>query len=260
MVKKRDTIKRRDRNPDAPRPETRARNDREILEALVNAIDSSADAMIVYDLEGNARYVGESFTRMFGWTKEEIVGKKIPFVPEAELERSLKHIRRLIETGKPVSGGFETIRNTKDGRVLDVSVSASRYNDHDGNPAGILVIMRDITNRKRAQTQLRKNEEQYRKLYKRSKRGEDLYRSLINSSADAIVIYDLSGKTIYVSEAFTKIFGWTKEEVVGKRIPFVPESELDTSLCKALPSSYETASLSADSRPRGTPRMVECLM
>jgi PAS domain S-box-containing protein len=230
MAKKRDTTKPRDRNPDAPRPETRARNDREILEALVNAIDSSADAMIVYDLEGNARYVGESFTRMFGWTKEEIVGKKIPFVPEAELERSLKHIRRLIETGKPISGGFETIRNTKDGRVLDVSVSASRYNDHDGNPAGILVIMRDITNRKRAQTQLRKNEEQYRKLYKRSKRGEDLYRSLINSSADAIVIYDLSGKTIYVSEAFTKIFGWTKEEVVGKRIPFVPESERDASL------------------------------
>jgi PAS domain S-box-containing protein len=230
MAKKRDTIKPRDRNPDAPTRETRARNDREILEALVNAIDSSADAMIVYDLEGNARYVGESFTRMFGWTKDEVVGKKMPFVPEAELERSLKHIRRLIETGKPVSGGFETTRNTKDGRVLNVSVSASRYNDHDGNPAGILVIMRDITNRKRAQTQLRKNEEQYRRLYKRSKRGEDLYRSLINSSADAIVIYDLAGKTIYVSEAFTKIFGWTKEEVVGKRIPFVPESELEASM------------------------------
>ncbi len=229
MAKKRDTTKPRDRNPDAPTREKRARNDREILEALVNAIDSSADAMIVYDLEGNARYVGESFTRMFGWTKEEIVGKKIPFVPEAELERSLKHIRRLMDGGKPVSG-FETIRNTKDGRALNVSVSSSRYNDHDGNPAGILVIMRDITNRKRAETQLRKNEEQYRKLYKRSKRGEDLYKSLINSSADAIVIYDLTGKAIYVSEAFTKMFGWTKEEVVGKRIPFVPESELEASL------------------------------
>ncbi len=229
MAKKRDTTKPRDRNPDAPTREKRARNDREILEALVNAIDSSADAMIVYDLEGNARYVGESFTRMFGWTKEEIVGKKIPFVPEAELERSLRHIRRLMDGGKPVSG-FETIRNTKDGRALNVSVSSSRYNDHDGNPAGILVIMRDITNRKRAETQLRKNEEQYRKLYKRSKRGEDLYKSLINSSADAIVIYDLTGKAIYVSEAFTKMFGWTKEEVVGKRIPFVPESELEASL------------------------------
>ena len=89
MTKRRDTTKRREQNPDAPTPKARARNDREILEALVNAIDSSADAMIVYDLEGNARYVGESFTRMFGWTKDEVMGKKIPFVPESELERSL---------------------------------------------------------------------------------------------------------------------------------------------------------------------------
>lgn len=229
MAARRKTTKRPEQTPDARRAETRARNDREILEALVNAIDSSADAMIVYDLEGNARYVGKSFTRMFGWTKEEVVGKRIPFVPESELQTSLEHIRRLIEDGKPVSG-FETIRNTKDGRILNVSLSSSRYNDRDGNPAGILVIMRDITNRKRAEAQLRKSEEEYRKLYERSKRGEDLYRSLINSSADAIVIYDLTGKTIYVNEAFTRIFGWTKEEVVGKRIPFVPEPQLETSL------------------------------
>ena len=195
----------------------------------MNAIDSSADAMIVYDLEGNARYVGKSFTRMFGWTKEEVVGKRIPFMPESELRASLEHIRRLIEDGKPVSG-FETVRNTKDGRVVNISISSSRYNDRDGNPAGILVIMRDVTNQKRAEAQLRKREEEYRHLYKRSKRGEDLYRSLINSSADAIVIYDLTGAAIYVSDAFTRIFGWTREEVVGQRVPFVPESELETSL------------------------------
>ncbi len=230
MAKKRDTLKPRTGNPDSPTQEKRTRNDREILEALVNAIDSSTDAMIVYDLEGNARYVGESFTRMFGWTKDEVMGKKIPFVPESEMEKSLQHIRRLIETGKAIEGGLETTRNTKDGRVLNVNVSASRYNDHDGNPAGILVIMRDITNRKRAEDQLRKNEEQYRKLYKRHKRGEDLYRSLIGSSADAIVIYDLAGNAIYVNEAFTQTFGWTKEEVLGKRIPFVPESEVESSL------------------------------
>jgi PAS domain S-box-containing protein len=229
MADKRNTTKPPHRNPDAPTTEKRVRNDREILEALVNAIDSSADAMIVYDLEGNARYVGKSFTRMFGWTKEEIVGKRIPFVPESELQNSLEHIHRLIKDGEPVSG-FETIRNTKDGRVLNISLSSSRYNDQEGNPAGILVIMRDITNRKRAEAHLRKSEEEYRRLYQRSKRGEDLYRSLINSSADAIVIYDLAGATIYVSEAFTRIFGWTKEEVVGQRIPFVPESELETSL------------------------------
>jgi len=218
-----------DRTTEVSKVEVRARESRELIQALVSAIDSSTDAMIIYDLEGNARYVGQSFTRMFGWTKEEVVGKRIPFVPESEWETSLEQIKRLIEDGKPVSG-FETIRNTKDGRVLNISVSSSRYNDHEGNPAGILVIMRDITDSKRAEAQLRKSETEYRKLYQQSKRAEELYQSLINSSADAIVIYDLAGNATYVSEAFTKVFGWTKEEVVGKRIPFVPESELEASL------------------------------
>jgi len=216
-------------NSDTPRVEVRARQREELIQALVSAIDSSADAMIIYDLGGSVKYVGESFTRMFGWTKAEVVGKRIPFVPESELERSLEQIRRLIKDGKPVSG-FETIRNTKDGKVLNISLSSSRYNDHEGNPAGILVIMRDITSSKLAESQLRKSEEEFRKLYQQSKRAEELYQSLINSSADAIVIYDLEGNATYVSDAFTKLFGWTKAEVIGKRLPFVPESELETAL------------------------------
>jgi len=167
-------------NSDTPRVEVRARQREELIQALVSAIDSSADAMIIYDLGGSVKYVGESFTRMFGWTKAEVVGKRIPFVPESELERSLEQIRRLIKDGKPVSG-FETIRNTKDGKVLNISLSSSRYNDHEGNPAGILVIMRDITSSKLAESQLRKSEEEFRKLYQQSKRAEELYQSLINS-------------------------------------------------------------------------------
>ena len=50
----------------------------------------------------------------------------------------------LIRDGTPTSG-FETKRYTKDGRLLDVSISASRYHDHEGEVEGTLVIIRDIT-------------------------------------------------------------------------------------------------------------------
>ena len=119
----------------------RSKRGEDLYRSLIN---SSADAIVIYDLAGKTIYVSEAFTKMFGWTKEEVVGKRIPFVPEPELETSLQGIARLIRDGEPVSG-FETRRNTKDGRVLDVSVSSSRYHDHEGNPAGILVILRDIT-------------------------------------------------------------------------------------------------------------------
>ncbi len=63
--------------------EAEARKAQELLQGMLNAIDSSADAIIMYDLDGNATYVSDSFTRLFGWTKEEVLGKRIPFVPES---------------------------------------------------------------------------------------------------------------------------------------------------------------------------------
>lgn len=124
--------------------EEESRTNQELLQSILSAINSSADAIIIYDLEGNAQYVSDSFTRLFGWTKEEVLGKRIPFMPESERETSLAHIDRLIKEGIQVSG-FETQRTTKDGAVLDVNISASRYLDHRGEPRGILVILRDIT-------------------------------------------------------------------------------------------------------------------
>src|SRR5512139_17712 len=67
--------------------------------------------------------------------------------------------------------------------------------------------------RKRAQERLQEGEERYRKLYEESKRREDLYLSFLNSSADAIMVYDLEGKAQYVSPSFIRLFGWTEEEV-----------------------------------------------
>ena len=73
--------------------------------------------------------------------------------------------------------------------------------------------------RKRARKQLQESEERYRNLYEESKRREDLYLSFLNSSADAIMVYDLQGKTQYVSPSFTRLFGWTEEEIKEGGIP-----------------------------------------
>jgi PAS domain S-box-containing protein len=117
-------------------------------------LDSSTEAVVVYDMNGRARFVNDSFTRMFGWTLEEIRHAPIPYVPESEKEFTALHIRRLIDEGTPCLG-FETKRICKDGRVLDVSLSASRYHDHLGNPAGMLVTITDVTEKKRLEEQLR---------------------------------------------------------------------------------------------------------
>ena len=108
---------------------------------------------MIYDMEGSTKYMSPVFTRVFGWSMEEMEGKRIPFVPDSEMEATMAIIKGLVENGTPCQG-FETKRYNKNGQLLDVSISASRYDDHEGNPAGILTIHRDISERKRFEAQL----------------------------------------------------------------------------------------------------------
>ncbi len=126
-------------------------------------LDSCADAIVVYDMEGRVKYVSDSFTELFGWTLDELSGQQIHYVPDSEKERTMLQIARVLEKGIPGSG-FETKRLTRDGRLLETSLSASRYHDHDGKPAGLLVILRDITTRKQAEQILALSERQLRLL------------------------------------------------------------------------------------------------
>ena len=116
-------------------------------------IDASPDAIVIYDLQGRTQFVSPMFTRIFEWTSAEIKDKRIPFVPETEKQRTMKTIRAVVEDGTPCIG-FETRRSNKSGRVLDVSISASRYDDHQGNPIGTIAILRDISERKKMEKQL----------------------------------------------------------------------------------------------------------
>jgi PAS domain S-box-containing protein len=126
----------------------------EVYRSLIN---SSADAIVTCDLENNITYISPMFTSLFGWSPSELLGKPIPFIPETEKEKTLNAIGQVIEKGIPCQG-LETRRTTRDGRLIDVSLSASRYNDHAGRPAGILLILRDISAAKRLEEHLQQVE------------------------------------------------------------------------------------------------------
>ncbi|MBU0768128.1 MAG: PAS domain S-box protein [Proteobacteria bacterium] len=122
-------------------------------EVYRSLLHSSADAIVIYDLEGRVNYISPAFSTLFGWTFEELKGEKIPFLLESEKKATMAIIKELVEYGTPCHG-FETKRYTKDGHILDVSISASRYDDHKGHSAGTLVVLRDISERKRLEAQL----------------------------------------------------------------------------------------------------------
>ncbi|MGA8181584.1 MAG: PAS domain S-box protein, partial [Desulfobacterales bacterium] len=116
-------------------------------------LQSSADAIVTYDLEGKVEYVSPAFTRIFGWTTDEIKGRRIPFVHDLEKQSAMGMLENPEDCPTPCND-LETKCRAKDGCLIDVSVSASRCDDHEGKSAGALFILRDISEKKRIEAQL----------------------------------------------------------------------------------------------------------
>ena len=115
-------------------------------------MDSIPEPLVVYDIEGKAIYLNPAFERVFGWKAQELIGKRIDFVPEESLSETLEAIRLIFSTRH--SHSFESRRRTKNGEVLDVTISATARRDHEGETEGMLVVLRDITAEKRMQLHL----------------------------------------------------------------------------------------------------------
>jgi len=164
-------------------------------------LTSSADAIAIHDRLGRVTYLSPSFTRTFGWTQKELEGREIPYVPDYEHEPFLNNVRHHVHVQLPVSG-LETKRFTKDGRVLDVSISASCFSDHEGNQAGVLVILRDITRRKRVEEALRESEERFKAVFE--------------TAQDCIFIKKPDLTYTHVNPAFLSVIGSQESSIIGE--------------------------------------------
>lgn len=161
---------------------------------------STPDAAVVYDMEGRAQYVNDSFTRMFGWSRDEVIGAPLDFVPDSQREPTMAVLQSVVEGGIPCSG-LETKRLTRDGRLLDVHISGARYHDTEGRPAGLFVMIRDISERKRAESDLRQSEEKY--------------RTIIENIEEGYYEIDHEGYMVFCNESLAKILGYTRTELIG---------------------------------------------
>jgi PAS domain S-box-containing protein len=113
-------------------------------------------------MQGIAAYVNPAFEQTFGMVSEELLGKQIDFVPAENWAETRQAIDNMLK-GKKIKL-FETRRLTKDGRILDVQISSTLYHDSQGQPAGNIVILRDITALKRAEKQLRRYHDRLEEL------------------------------------------------------------------------------------------------
>lgn len=110
-------------------------------------LDFAPYAIVVFTLDGRVSYLNPAFTEIFGWTFKELEGKRIPYVPPELQEETTESIKKLFE--EKIILRHETRRLTKDGRSLDVAMRAVVFSEDEDEPAGELVILRDVTEQNR---------------------------------------------------------------------------------------------------------------
>lgn len=127
---------------------------KEYMESLIN---NSADAIVTSDLEGVVKSWNPAAESIYGFTKEEVVGKYLPFIPESLRELEKDNIEK-IKAGEVLK--LETFRRRKDGVTIEVSLTLSPIKDVTGEIIGISGISRDISDKKRVENELiRRNQE-----------------------------------------------------------------------------------------------------
>jgi PAS domain S-box-containing protein len=120
---------------------------------LASIIESSDDAIVGKDLNGIVLSWNDGAERIFGYSAEEAVGKSITFIIPPDRQAEEPEILNRIRRGDRVDH-YETVRQRKDGSLIDVSLTISTVRDASGKIVGASKIARDITDRKRAEAML----------------------------------------------------------------------------------------------------------
>jgi PAS domain S-box-containing protein len=178
----------------------RAERNTALLAAIV---DSSDDAIVSKTLDGIISSWNKSAEHMFGYRADEAIGKHITLIIPRERWDEESGIIQRLRRGERVDH-FHTVRQRKDGSLIDVSLTISPVRDFSGHIIGASKVARDITDQVRAAEALRDSEEKF--------------RTVIQTANDAVLVADADGRIVEFNPKATEIFGYTRQEIVGKPI------------------------------------------
>ena len=167
---------------------------------LAAIVESSDDAIINQDLTSIVTTWNTGAAELFGYTAAEMIGTSIMRLIPADRHDEERQVLDKINRGARTKP-FETLRQTKDGRLIDVSITASPLKDAAGKVTGVSKVARDISERKRVE--------------KARQASEARYRTLFDYAPDGILIADVASYYVDANPSMCRMLGYSRAELIG---------------------------------------------
>ena len=210
------------RNPDPGPPKT-------VAETLLSSsiLEAIPDAVAAVNQQGVIIRVNSQTESLFGYTRDELIGQKIEMlVPERQ--RPQHHLHREHFHQQPkirrMGSGLDLYGRRRDGSEFPVEISLSPLATVDGMI--VLSVIRDISDRKRIEDELRRvNEELDRRKSRELRDSQNRLALIVDASQDAIIGKNLDGIVTHWNQGAEHIYGYTAEEMIGRSISVLAPKE-----------------------------------
>ena len=197
---------------------------RESEERYRSIIKASPDDITIADLEGRILMVSPAAVTMFGFDSEEQpLGLPITdFIVPEDRERAVTNLSIRIRGGQPSSSIYHGLK--RNGNVFDIEVNTDFIRDIHGQPTKFVIIVRDITERKKTEQALRESEQRFHRLF--------------SASPDALMLLDPSSDPdnwliVDCNERACQMNGYTRDELVGRQIDILHAPDAVADDCAA---------------------------
>jgi PAS domain S-box-containing protein len=174
-------------------------------------VETATEGIWIIDNQATITYCNQRLAEMFGHTVDSLLGRCVlDFADEHNRAIAAKNCKRLREG---IVEQIEIRFTREDGDELWALVSSNPMRDADGEFIGALAMVANITERKRAEEQL--------------KRSEERFRALIEHASEMVAVIDANGDVCYVTPSVLQLLGYEADEWVGKNFfEFIDPAEL----------------------------------
>ncbi|MDZ7795323.1 MAG: PAS domain S-box protein [Spirochaetia bacterium] len=184
-------------------------------ENLCTTLNSIGDAVISTDTDGKIVHMNPVAEMLTGWSVQEAKGENLGVafhIINADTRELVNNpVEKVLENGEIVGLANHTMLISKQGDEYQIADSAAPIKDDEGNITGVVLVFRDVTEQYEKDRQIAENERKYRGLF--------------NSIRDAILVADTDRNIIDCNPAFTDLFGYSLEDLQGKKTVTIYKNE-----------------------------------